>query len=287
MPRATLVRTAGICVAIPLVVIGALWPAGLYKLSLIKTYLFFSYISAIRNQAYGTAPLWQVWWTRFLSSPFEYVVLLCLCCYALSVFVRRRQYPYLQPFLLYALLMTATTIRNHSQAAIHVLSLIPCLGVLAAFAVYLLLKNARPPFSAAMVAVLVAALAVNNYWFYYRKEVNKPGDEVLTAAVNTLRTGNVGGQRLLVPQNLVPTLHYYFRNTNLTGYTENASVQEVFRSLAKGGFHSLIYEGERYQDMRSPLDRNLSVQIIVIPEAGKPGRAVAYYHLEPMGSKGG
>jgi Dolichyl-phosphate-mannose-protein mannosyltransferase len=287
MAKGELVRMAAICATIPLVVIGTLWPAGIYKLSLIKTYLFFSYISAIRSQAYGTAPLPQVWWTRFISSPVEYTLLLTLSCYILYVCLRKRQHLYLQPFLLYTLLMSATTIRNHSEAAIHVLSLIPCLAVLAAYAVFLLLKDAQPQVRGAIAVMVVVGLAVNNYWFYYRKEVTKPADERLTAVVNILRASNVGRQHLLVPQNLIPTIHYYFRRADLTGYTESTRVQDVSRKVVDGGFSELVYEGDRYQELRAILAKSWSIREVVIREPHKPGRAVAYYHLEPMRSSGG
>jgi len=63
------------CAAIPLLIIGMLWPAGLFKLSLLKK--FTASLSTMFWQGSGicTSSLSQLWWTRIASSPVEYLLL--------------------------------------------------------------------------------------------------------------------------------------------------------------------------------------------------------------------
>jgi len=267
------------CTAIPLLVIGALWPASLYKLSLVKNYMFFIYYVIVRGQEYGTDSQANVWLARVMSSPLEYLLLLSLSWYFLYRLCRKRELVYLFPFFLYAALMFLTSVRNRSESANYVSSFLPPLAVISAFAVSRMLDGQPKSWRVACAALIVSGLAANNYWFYYRIEAAKPPDERLAAIVNILEESGVRRERLLVPTNYRPTIHYYFQGTNLSVYTENSSKEEVYQLLANGNFDGVVYEGSHYEELRRFLEENCSVRPVIRLEAERPGRAVVYYRL--------
>ena len=281
--RADLLRFTLRTIALPLLLIGVLWPAGLYKLSLVKNYGFFFYYAMIRNREYGSEPILNVWLTRIGSSPLEYLFLISLSSFLLHAMVKRHRLLYLLPFVLYAALVFLTTLRNRSGSAYYVSSLIPCLGVLSAFAISLIAEKAKPRIRGTIAAIILAQLAFNNFWFYYRVEVKRPPDERLIAILNILRKGGIGEQRLLVPSNYVPTIHYYFHKTDPKGYAEADSVEAIARTLDNGNFDGIIYEGSDSKALQRLLEKRWSFRDISQSESEKPGRSVSYFRLLPIG----
>jgi hypothetical protein len=271
-------------VIIPVVVVGVLWPAGVYKLSLLKTYIFFSYIATIRNQAYGADPLGQVWWTRFTSSPVEYSLLLFFTGYSVYLFFREHQLLPLQPFFLYALLMFLTTIRNHSGAAIHVLTLVTALGVISAFAISLTLRQMSQIKMSISAAIVLLGLIFNNFWFYYRIEERRPADQRMIAVLDIARQSRAQGHPIIVPQNYLPTLHYYLQEADVSTYTEGTGATEVYQKIKTGELCDLVYEGDKFGEFRAMLERSWSVRLLTKIESTTSGRAVAFYQLAPLRS---
>jgi 4-amino-4-deoxy-L-arabinose transferase-like glycosyltransferase len=70
-PRAKLIRFALKCALVPLLTIAVLWPGGLYKLTLIKNYLWYGYYATVASGEYGAESLTHIWFIRLMSSPFE------------------------------------------------------------------------------------------------------------------------------------------------------------------------------------------------------------------------
>jgi hypothetical protein len=271
------------CAAIVAAIVAILWPGGIIKLGLIKNYGFFMYFAAIRSQAYGSDSFFQVWRTRVISSPIEFSILLGLTGAFIYLLFRRRGFSMLAPFGMYAVLVMLTTLRNRSESAYYISSLIPCLSVIAAFTISVLCWQQQSRLRV-VAALVFAALVVNNYWFYYRRVASQPPDERLTAVVDVLREGGIHQERLLVPQALKPTIHYYFQRTELSGYTtdlssytEENSTEAVVGRLFGEKFDGVVYEGADYVGLRHLLDAVWSVRSIVRIETAKPERAVVYF----------
>ena len=103
-----------------------LWPAGILKGSFIKSYAFFAYFAIFRSYAYGTQSFHQVWTERVLRSPVEFLLIAACTFIILSwLIVLKKSVTWIVPFVLYAALMFLTTVRNRSDSATHVSSMLP------------------------------------------------------------------------------------------------------------------------------------------------------------------
>jgi hypothetical protein len=296
--RAQLIRFSMKCVLILLLTIGALWPAGFYKLTLVKSYLWYAYYSTVASVEYGAESLTRVWFIRLVSSPVEYL-LFAVSCLLLYLLLRRRKHLELLPFALYSILMFLTTVRNRSLAPTYMSSLIPALDVISAFAIWSLLEAHRRT-RGAVAALIVSALAISNFFFYYRILGNRPPasnareailsrvifypDVSRPAILSILRENGLQRERLLVPQEYLSTIHYYFSRADLVGYRSPAEKNEqsnmqVIERLVTDKVDGLVYEGADYATFGNLLASKWPVRSSVALEAGMPGKAVAYYRL--------
>jgi len=271
-----------LCGAMILFEIAAFWPAGLYKLDIVKNYLFFLYFATIRSHAaYGTESLAHLWWARIVSSPVEYFVLISMSCYFLYLFWRRRAPLELTPFFLYATLMFLTTLRNRSESAYYVSSLVAALDFVSAYLLWMLLQS-QHKLRSGIVAFILLVIAANNFYFYYRPVSRSSPDETTTALIDMLSQSGVQEERLLVPRLYQPMVHYYFQGANISSYPEDQTTQQIFNELRANGLEGLVYEGTDFDGLGKILQTNWSVQSVIKPESDRLGRAVAYYRLRSM-----
>jgi hypothetical protein len=301
--RAEAVRFSLKCALIPLLTIAALWPAGLYKLTLVKNYLWYAYEATVADVEYGAESLTRIWFIRLASSPFEYL-LFAVSCIVICLLFRKRKHLELLPFVLYAALMFLTTVRNRSLAPPYISSLVPALDVMSAFAIWSLFEAHRRTRSA-VAALIVAVLALGSFFFFYRilRSPPAPGnardailsrviyypDESRPAILTLLHENGVRRQRLLVPQEYLSTIHYYFSGADLLGYRASVGTNEkrhkqVIERLASGNIDGLVYEGTDYASLGNLLASKWSVSTSLKLEAGVPGTAIAYYRLNTRNS---
>ena len=299
--RAEIFRFALKCAAIPLMTVALLWPAAVYKLTIVKDYLWYGYESTLGSADYGSEPLLKVWMIRFLASPFEYA-LFATGCVVVVFFIRKRIRPEWLPFLLYSCLMLLTTARNRSLAPEYVSSLIPALDVMAAFAVWAVFQRSRR-FRGAFAAATVVVLAGNSFWFYYRIARQRPPagsvdatlsrviyypDENRPTILELLRENQVRRERLLVPQEYLSTIHFYFPETDLGGYSRDRRftgeqiADQLSERLSTGRFDGMLCEGADCAEISKVLEERWVVRAFSQPERQRRGNAVVYYRLAPL-----
>jgi hypothetical protein len=206
-----IVRSVGLFIATVLIV----WPAAIFRLTFVKSYLFMAYLALARRGSWGNAGFFSTWATRLLSSPVEWAVITL----ALILYLRRpsqQDRRLLYPILIYAVLMLAATGRVLSDSARYSLPFTPALDLFAAIVLASFLSSLSKPAALGIAGLLVSALFAAAI---YQQSSHPPKpDPHPSAVLERIRQDRLADKALLVPQNDVPMIHYYFPGTHLRGY---------------------------------------------------------------------
>ena len=243
--RALAIRSLLTFVATVLVI----WPSAIVKLSFVKGYLFMAYLALFRKTPWGPEGFVETWGKRVLSSPVEWLVIgVSLLTWKFSRRLKDTRHV-LYPFLVYAALMLAATMRVTTATPRYALLFQPALDVLAGcvLAAYLV-KFKRPTIAYALAAVL-GLLLFTETWVNLKRHPVVP-DSRLPSLLAYIRENHLDSSRMLVPQADVPTLHYYFPNSHLRGYADQIPELSAVRD---GRADGLLYPGSplRYEPLLS------------------------------------
>ncbi|MCC6392550.1 MAG: glycosyltransferase family 39 protein [Bryobacterales bacterium] len=216
-----------------------LWPAALFKLSFVKAYLFMTYLALFRKSPWGNVGFLDTWRNRFVSSPLEWILILA----AVVLYVFHRPLPgrrALSPVLLYAMLMLVLLLRVNTGTPRYMTPFLPAFHIFTGFLLAGFLSAALPPSRAFLAA---AALCLLLAWNTQRQIQAHP-------LPRDLRTPEVlqllGAQRpdakpLLIPQEDIPTLHYYLPHLPVKPYLPDQFPSPEL--LAGGDYSALLYPG--------------------------------------------
>jgi len=204
-------RMAGRSLALFVAVVVVVWPAALFKLSFVKGYLFMAYLGLFRKAAWGNEGIWEVWGRRVLDSPLEWVAIAAslFLCFRWRGNSGHRAYP----MLVYAALMLAATARVVSSATRYSLLFVPALDIFAALTLGPVLALSRAWYGVA--ALFCGFLGADEYREFIR---NRSPDPRPPAVLNYIRENRLEESTLLVPQEDLPMIHYYFPRAHLRGY---------------------------------------------------------------------
>ncbi len=203
-------RSAGLFIFTILVV----WPSAIYKLSFVKAYLFMAYLALFRKSPWGDAGFLDTWRIRFLSSPLEWA----LVALAVIVFFRRREAEkrLAYPMLTFAVLMLGATARVLSETARYSLPFMPALDVFAGLTLAPILSLMRKPTAIALTALTSVGLYA--VAFYQLTEHPRNPNPHPSAVLDFIRQAKLTDSAILVPQDDLPMIHYYYSKTQLRGY---------------------------------------------------------------------
>ena len=204
-------RSVAILIATVLVV----WPAAIFKLTFVKSYLFMAYLALFRQSAWGNIGFFGIWRNRLLDSPIEWAVI----AIALALYLRRmawKENRFAYPILIFSMLMLAATGRVLSDSARYSLPFMPALDLFAALMLAPVLTSLRKPVALGIAGLLGAGLLVTALYQVSipRQKPDLHSEQVL----DHIRQANLMDKNLLVPQADLPMIHYYFPATRLRGY---------------------------------------------------------------------
>jgi hypothetical protein len=199
-------RVAARSLAVFGVTVLVVWPAALYKLSFLKSYLFMAYLALFRKSPWGDVGFLETWRGRFVDSPLEWLAIVA----SLAIYFRMRA-AHQKPFLAYGAMMVIATLRILTSTARYSLLFMPALDVFAGITLIEFLAS----LSRRTVYALLALLAISDYRFvaHARKPDPRPGE-----VLSYIRQHQLEEKALLVPQDDLPMIHYYFPRTHLRGY---------------------------------------------------------------------
>jgi len=204
-------RFAGASLALFCATVFALWPAAILKLSFLKAYGVMAYLALFRESPWGSAGFLETWRMRFLDSPVEWAVVLA----GLVLYFRTGR-PRIYPLALFALLLMAATLRVLTSTPRYSLPWMPALDFLAGLALYPAIGRLRRPASFAVVALALVVL-YGTACFQVVSHPHKPSPRH-AAVLSYIHQKKLENKALLVPQEDLPTLHYYLPGARLRGY---------------------------------------------------------------------
>jgi hypothetical protein len=222
-----------------LVTVLLIWPTAIVKLSFIKGYVIMAYLAIVRKSPFGHEGFFETWQKRIYSSPIEWLVMgaaVLIWIFARRHEVRRHN---LYPFLFYAALMLGSTLRVTTGSTRYSLPFEPALDVLAGCTLAGFLTRSQRTAVAYMLAVILSMALFVETLINLKQNPVVP-DASLSAVLLYVRENHLDGSRLLVPQTDVPTLHYYFPNLRLRGYSDQPPELSSLRNAQMDG---LLYPG--------------------------------------------
>jgi hypothetical protein len=260
--------------------VALLWPAGLFKLSMLKGYMVIPYLALMRKESFGKAGFADVWSARLTGSPVEYALL--FACLGAGVFAltRFRSRPELAPFVLYACLILLITLKSDVDR--YMSSAPPALyivgGVLLAEQ-WPRRRWGRRGTAAAALLCFVLLLASSS--------IAVPASApALAGADDTV--GFVSGQRdrlrsVLVPAPCVPTMHYYLPELTVRSYVPDRGREHILRRLDVAPVDALFVYSPAEERLQAELAQRFRAETRMGPRDPDPacGPFVVYY-LNPL-----
>lgn len=226
-------RSVGVFLGALLVV----WPAAILKLSLLKTYMFMVYLALFRRAPWGETTFLDTWRVRLFSSPLDWL----LVAAALVVYWRSRCLPERRaalPWLAFGGLMLVTLLRMKAEGVRYLTPFLPALQVFAGFTLGVALTMWRSRARHAALAALCALIG----WNTARQVAAHPPrvDPRPAAVLAAIRAQGLAEKALLVPQNDVPVVHYYFPRAQLKGYLDESGIAA---ELASRRYDAVLHPG--------------------------------------------
>jgi hypothetical protein len=224
------------------------WPSAIYKLSFVKAYLFMAYLALFRKSPWGNVGVADTWRSRFLSSPLEWAMV----AVAIVFFFRKRESNgrvVAYPAIVFAVLMLAATARVLSETSRYSLPFMPALDLFAGLTLASFLSTRRKPAALAFTVLAGAGLygvALLQLLEHPRNQNPRP-----LAVLDDIHGSNLTGKALLVPQDDLPMIHYYFPATQLRGYYTDRPAPADLEGFMPDG---ILYPGYpvRLDRLRAP-----------------------------------
>ena len=223
-------RSVGLFLAVAVL----LWPAGIFKLEPLRSYILYAYMALFRKGAWGTTTLLQTWHVRLHSEPVEWF----LVAAALTVwwFLPRKTGKNIAfPFLFYGLLMFAVMFKVNALPPRYVLLFLAPLTVFAGITLGTALQSWPKPVQQSLVGIMILLVSAGTWRFVHTRppSANSRDQEIILS----LRSRLLDGKTLLAPQGDVSVLHYYFPRINLALYLDEDSKQ---RAILAGGIDAIL-----------------------------------------------
>jgi len=223
------------------------WPSAIVKFSIVKGYLFMAYLALFRKSPWGPEGFVETWEKRIFGSPVEWLIIgVSLLTWGFSRRLEGTRRVF-YPFLVYAVLMLAATLRVTTGTSRYALLFQPSLDVLAGCILASYMVRFRRPATAHALAAVLGLVLFAETWVNLKRHPVAP-DSRLPSLLQYVRENHLENARMLVPQADLPSLHYYFPNSHLRGYNEQIPDLATIRS---GSVDGVFYPGlpVRYQPL--------------------------------------
>ncbi len=210
------------------------WPAAIFKLSVVKSYLFMAYLAVFRHGAWGhDIGIGETWRLRVIESPIPWILFVIAAVY----FARRSsKTPWLIPVWVFAVLMFLAILRVNSELPRYVLPILPAIVLLGALGMGMMLEGRSRVVQAGATLLICAAMFFTS-WPNIRSHMPKPAEraEAMLALVAGVAPAH---PTLLVPHEDLPMLHCYFPAVRFKSYSDEEEIDAQRRSGLVDGFIS-------------------------------------------------
>ncbi len=216
------------------------WPSGLLKLSFVKAYLVMLYLAVFRKGAWGDVTLAQTWAKPLALSPVEwclFAIALVLLVLSARKTVNQRERSGAVTFLLFAGLMILATLRVYAEGPRYTTPFLAAVDLFTAWTLAPALARLARSWQVYGASAAICCLLIWNsqrQMSGFRLGEGPHPDATLTA----LRTNGLAERSILAPRLEIPTLHYYFPQMRVQGYTNPDEISGYRRD---GHFDAVIY----------------------------------------------
>jgi hypothetical protein len=258
-------------------VIFIVWPGAWLKLSLVKNYIFFSYLVFIRAGEFGTKNFWEVWLQRLIDSPFEYILIIPAIFVAS---IRIKQYVWYLPFLLYSILMIIITFRNTSLSPTYISSLLPPLYILTGMIMAEYLKYSKELLKIGLSTIVVLICFTYLYFYFIPHQSKVQSDTPLKDLVSYLRLNHLDDKRIIIDRRLLPTLHYYFSVRHFPSFREEVDgILSIIQEIRGSKYDGVLYAGENHYGLEELLQQSVVFRIEDTAKNPSLNRGITYYKI--------
>lgn len=279
--RARVAGFAGRSILLALAVVAVAWPAGLFKLTLVKNYIFFAYFAMVRGNSYGTASAASVWFDRIATYPVEFGLIIVGVLVAVGLLARRRLDAWLLPFGVYGVLMILTTMLNRSPELTYIASLVAALIVITGTALVSALAGLRPVAGTTLTATIITVVALAGLSNARRSPSSIDLSDVV---VDLLARTDTSRGRVAIPSVFLPTVHYYFPNVAPIVYPQTAECSGIHDLITSTPLDGVICQGSGQDALQRDLERQYNV---TVDRRGSTDRArdLAFYRLSKASAR--
>ena len=216
-------------------VLALLWPGGLLRLTLLRNYMFFGYLTLRRPETYGNVGALTAWWFRVRNSPVEWCLVLGAVIILGVLLVDERRGPsgrsrwclhalWMTPFVIYCALFLMTTSLNRSPQPRFLSSLIAALAVIVGASIGMLATRARRITSIVALGIVIAILGSS---FFRLSSAQQAANDIVYETDDLLVAhlrAKLPAAGILAPQAYLPMLNWYFPDATVRGYEHLAQV---------------------------------------------------------------
>lgn len=208
------------------------WPPSLMKLSLLKGCFFMAYLAGGRSAAFGGTAFLNGWRLRLLASPVEWMVVGAGVVISIVMFRRRKGFPVAAlPILAFGVTMLLAMLRVSTNMSKYTIIYLAPLELFGCILLGYGLARLRPWLRYGLPGLICAGAIAACAWHF--QPIRAAGGNLDPASwrlIEFARQEQLGTSRALVPQDLLPTLHFYFPKATLLGYRDTGEIA----SLAAG-----------------------------------------------------
>jgi hypothetical protein len=273
--RAQLAAFAGRSILLVLAIVAVAWPAGLFKLTLAKNYIFFTYFAVVRGSSFGTSSAASVWFNRIAAYPVEFGLLVVGVLIGVGLLARRRLDAWLLPFAAYGFLMMLTTLLNRSPDLTYISSLAAVLVVITGTALVSALAGLRPVVGTIVSATILTVVALLGFSNVRRASSSIDLSDVV---VDLLARNDTARARVAIPGVFLPTVHYYFPNVTPIVYPQTARCSGIHDLAASTPLDGVICRGSGQDSLQRQLEQQYDVSVDRLGSADQ-GRELVFYRL--------
>jgi len=214
LERRELWQSAGVFFGTVLVV----WPAAVFKLAFLKSYLFMAYLAVARRAAWGEVTFAETWTNRFVLSPVEWILI--GTAVALRLAGPRFRIRTAEPFLVFGGLMILAVLRVNTVSMRYALPFLPGLHVFAGMVLAGSMLDRVRYETLRWAATVVAVVLLGWNMTRFVEQHPMRADGFTMAILRAVREQHLSSKRLLVPQDEMPTLRYYFPEAKIQGFVD-------------------------------------------------------------------
>lgn len=214
-----------------------LWPAGLFKLGIVRGFVYLIYIAVSRKTFSPIGPL-DTWLVRFRTSPWEHWSLLFGLLAAVLLWRHLKHRREALPWICFAAVFIVVTAKVTVEY-VHYRGSIALVATMAtAIAVAHLWKQKGPKVGLALAGILALCALAQALERREELQIAQATPTSSAQVISWARSASIpAGERLYVPYYFVPVLHLYEPGIQTAGYDRDWELPRLINDIQSAAAH--------------------------------------------------